>query len=230
MSVLTRSIPLVALALGLGAAQLPAQTKKVTWSIGAQGGLLNFRTPAQTRGSIPMGGVHMLVMAKRTGLLLSAEHGFEENQAGGLDFFTEDSTGAVIASGGVPYTFDGVRKYSAMLVLFPLRSANLRPYLGVGVGILHTTGNSPDDAGVSAAASTGFGSGLAGLELSVGGVSVFGQYQATTTGAFFQERFADGENTTTVFGRGFSGPTHTFAAGIRFSLGSGRDDFTGGGY
>ena len=130
MRMVTRIFPVVALALGLGAAELPAQEPgggTFQWYIGGQGGVLNFRTSAQDRDNIPMAGGHLLVVAKRTGLLLSVEEGFGSNELG---VFT-DGVGTTHA-----VKFDDIRRYSGTLMAFPLRLP-IQPYFGLGLGIQH---------------------------------------------------------------------------------------------
>ena len=78
MSGLVRSITAGVLALGLGASVLAAQQKPrgsqdFRWYIGAQGGVYNFETTAQTRGWLPSAGLHTLIIARRSGLLLQAD-------------------------------------------------------------------------------------------------------------------------------------------------------------
>lgn len=224
MTFLTRSISLAALALSLGTAGLAAQQvydrgeESFRWSIGAQGGLINFRSPGQTRGAIPLVGINMLVNARRGGLLLSVEEGLGDNER---TFFADPT-----APGGVRQIgFSRLRKYSAMLTAHPVRGA-LSPYLGIGVGILHVsnpvlpTGTEPgtpaEEQAVLNAASdrgtTGFGSLLGGLELRSRRFSLFGQYQITTAPP--REKL-------------LAGPTHTFAGGVRISLGSAREGIAG---
>ena len=74
MRMVTRIFPVAALALGLGAAQISAQqpgNNTFQWYVGGQGGVMNFETPLEGHITKPVGGVHLLVVAKRTGLLVS---------------------------------------------------------------------------------------------------------------------------------------------------------------
>ena len=73
MRMLTRSIPVAALALALGALPAAAQEPgngNFQWYIGAQGGVMLFDTPAQDREAMPTFGGQTLIVARRTGLLL----------------------------------------------------------------------------------------------------------------------------------------------------------------
>ena len=84
MRMVTRIFPVAALALGLGAAQISAQQPgngTFQWYVGGQGGVMNFETPLEGHITKPVGGVHLLVVAKRTGLLLSVEQAFGSDRA-----------------------------------------------------------------------------------------------------------------------------------------------------
>jgi hypothetical protein len=110
---------------------------------------------------------------------------------------------------------------------FPLRG-RFEPYIGLGFGILHTTGTKvegvftdPDDAAdalgeAKERGSTGFGSLLGGLQLRASkNFVIFGQYQITT---------APSDGSLLV------GPSHGIVAGIKFGLGKAKEDIKGGGY
>jgi hypothetical protein len=145
-------------------------------------------------------------MGKRAGLMLSFDEalGSDESSAFG---------DASAPNGARQVTFDHLRKYSAAVMIFPLR-ARFEPFLGLGFGILHTTGTQvegvftdPDDAADALAeakerGSTGFGSLLAGLQYRASkNFVIFGQYQITT---------APSDGSLLV------GPSHGIVAGLRF--------------
>jgi hypothetical protein len=225
------SMPVAALALCLGTAQLSAQQPGSTfqWYIGGQGGILNFET-IEGRHTIPTFGGHLLITARRTGLLLSVDEGLGSDEVGVYTVQTISSTNAVVGQQAVAAGFKDLRKYSATLLAFPIKGP-ATPYFGLGIGILHTSGNTPDDSFTKAIGSTGFGSFVGGLNFRVSRLSAFGQYQITT-GPVEQEsvqRFSDGSRTV-AFGNLFKGPTHTFTAGLRFGLGNARERTTAGGY
>jgi hypothetical protein len=233
MRMVIRSIPAAALAFCLGAASLSAQQPgngTFQWYVGGQGGILNFETSAQGRSTIPLGGAHLLVTAKRTGLLLSVDQGFGSNEVSGYSFTVVDSTGSVTSQQQVNVTFNYVRKYSAMLLAFPIRGP-ATPFFGIGVGLLHTGGHTPDDAISSELGGSGFGSLIGGLNFRVSRFSAFGQYQVTT-GPRQKSISEDGPNASTLIVSGslLKGATHTFSAGLRFSLGSAREQASTGGY
>ena len=71
------------------------------------------------------------------------------------------------------------------------------------------------DDSASARGSSGYGSAVAGLQLQVSGLAIYGMYQITTSPSR---------------GKLLVGPTHNLTAGIRFSLGSAKEGITGGGY
>jgi opacity protein-like surface antigen len=235
MRAVTLSIPVAALALCLGAAQLPAQQPgngAFQWYVGGSGGILNFRTATQGYSTVPMGGAHLLITARRTGLLLSVEQAFGSNETSAYTFQEVDSTGTVVSSASVPVVFDHLRKYSATLVAFPIKGP-ITPYFGIGVGILHTVGHDdPDDGFARAIGSSGFGSLMGGLNFRVGPLSAFGQYQITTgpSTQVFASFIEESKTTLFDFGHLIDGPTHTFSTGLRFSLGNARERATGGGY
>ena len=222
MRMVTRILPVVALALGLGAAELPAQEPgggTFQWYIGGQGGVLNFRTSAQDRDNIPMAGGHLLVVAKRTGLLLSVEEGFGSDELG---VFT-DGVGTTHA-----VTFDDIRRYSGTLMAFPLRLP-IQPYFGLGLGIQHVV--NPVSDGLQQAAeeigSTGFMLFLGGVQFKLARFVGFGQAQVTSSSAI-QQSSGFGANAGT--GRLVEGPTYSLTAGLRIGLGNARERPTGGGY
>ena len=132
-----------------------------------------FDTPVQDRQAMPSFGGQTLIVARRTGLLLSVEEGVGNDEVSAYNDL----------SGTQTVTFNDIRKYSAVLMAFPIRAA-VQPYLGVGWGIMHTvspqtTGGFQSDA--EDLGSSGFGTFLAGLTFQVGRLMAFGQYQITTS-------------------------------------------------
>jgi hypothetical protein len=221
MRMVTRIFPLAALAVALGAAELRAQQpgSNFQWYIGGHGGILNFRTSAQDRGTMPMAGGHLLVQARRTGLMIAVEEGFGSDEVAA---FT-DGFGATHT-----VTFNDIRKYSATLMAFPLRIP-IQPYFGVGLGIMHVV--NPSTEGPQQAAeevgSTGFASFLGGVQFKVARFVGFGQAQITTAPAV-QRSSGFGGNVGT--GRLVEGPTYTLSVGLRIGLGNARERAVGGGY
>ena len=225
MRMVKRSIPVAALALCVSTAVVSAQQPgngNFQWYIGPQAGVTVFKTPTQDRTAIPSFGGQALIVARRTGLMLSVE------EAVGSD----ETSSYLDASGVQSVTFNDIRKYSAVLMAFPIRAA-AQPYLGVGYGIMHVVNPSPaspasfqEDA--NELGSTGFGTFLAGVQFQVGRLMAFGQYQITTSPS--NDTVTDGEGNFLAYGRLLEGPTHTFSGGIRIGLGSAREEVKTGGY
>lgn len=226
MRMVTRSIPAAALALCLGTAQLSAQQPgngNFQWYFGGQGGAMFFKTPTQNRSAMPTFGGHALIVAKRTGLLLSFDEGVGSNETSS---YTD-------ANGVQNVTFNDIRRYSAVLMAFPIRSA-AQPYLGVGYGLIHVVNPTPTSAAAFQSdavevGSSGFGTFVGGLQFQVGRLMAFGQYQITTSPT--THAVTDESNTVVAVGRLLDGPTHTFSGGLRIGLGSAKDGSrSAGGY
>ena len=135
MRMVNRSIPAAALALCLGTAHLSAQQPgngNFQWYLGGQGGAMFFKTPTQSRSAIPTFGGQALIVAKRTGLMLSFEEGVG----------SDETSSYTDANGVQNVTFNDIRKYSAVLMAFPIKAA-VQPYLGVGYGIIHVVNPTP---------------------------------------------------------------------------------------
>jgi hypothetical protein len=192
---------------------------------------MNFETPVQGRDNIPLGGAHLLITARRTGLLLSVENGFGSNEASGYVFEHFDSAGTLVSQQALAVSFNYLRKYSAMLMAFPIKGP-ITPFFGIGVGILHAGGFNPEDAAASRLASSGFGSLIGGLNFKVSRFSAFGQYQVTTgpSSQSITQFSEDGKDRFVWRGNIFTGATHTLSAGLRFNLGNARERASGGGY
>jgi hypothetical protein len=223
MRMVIRSIPVMALALCLGTTQVSAQEPgngNFQWYIGPQAGVMVFRTPTQNSSAIPSFGGQTLIVARRTGLLLSVE------EAVGSD---ETSSYADLA-GTQSVTFNDIRKYSAVLMAFPIKAA-AQPYLGAGFGIIHVVNPQVSNANSPIAqdlGSSGFGTFLAGLQFQVGRFMAYGQYQITTSPSL--DTVEDGTGAPIAAGRLLEGPTHTFTGGLRIGLGSAREPVKSGGY
>ena len=225
MRMVTRSIPVAALALCLGAAVLSAQEPgngNFQWYVGGQAGAMIFGTPTRTpprsrpsaarRSSSPSAPACCSRSRKRLGS--------DERQ---LVLATRAATQAV--------TFNDIRKYSAVLMAFPIKAA-AQPYFGVGYGIMHAVnpGGRPHrvERHASELGSTGFGTLLGGLTFQVSRFMAFGQYQITTSpsrrhgrGCRWQRRGGRGACST-------ARPTRSPAA--CFGLGSAREGVKTGGY
>jgi len=232
MRMLTRASCVVVLALILASPRLTAQASSGSdnfqWYIGPQIGTIIFETPNQTRGAVFSAGGHMLITAKRTGLFISVDEGVTKNQ---VTSFSDATAPAGASCGGAStgsrcVTFNDLRKYSFVLMAFPIRS-HFQPFIGVGFGIMQTVKNYPSLVGTVSAAevqaaqdaankagSYGFGTAVGGVQVRAGRFAVFGQYQITTSPG----------NTKLI-----TGPTHTFQGGLRFGLGPSREAISGSG-
>jgi hypothetical protein len=225
MRMVIRSIPAAALALCLGTAHLAAQQPgngNFQWYLGGQGGVMFFKTPTQDRSGIPTFGGQTLIVAKRTGLMLSFEEGVGDGETSGYS----DAAGLATVS------FNDIRKYSAVLMAYPIRAA-AQPYFGLGYGIIHVVNPTPTNGGSDFIAnelgSSGFGTFVGGVTFQVGRLMAFGQYQITTSPSVHAVH--DSQGNVVAFGRLLDGPTHTFSGGLRFGLGSSKESSrSAGGY
>ncbi|MFN8651342.1 MAG: hypothetical protein U0133_05515 [Gemmatimonadales bacterium] len=220
MRMLGRTAMVLGLACLAQAPSLSAQSiigfDSFKWYVGAQGGVTIFETTRQTRGGIFTAGGHMLVTARRTGLLLSVEEGIKKDQ---LSSYPD----ATALNGSRNVSFNDIRKYSVSILAFPFKTI-AQPYLGIGFGILQTVKEYPTVAGLTPTqaeavrstahqqGSSTFASFTGGVQIRVSQFAVFGQYQITTAPSS---------------GHLLTGPTHALTAGLRVSLGSSREDEVG---
>jgi hypothetical protein len=243
MRILKQSLALVALGSLLVIAPATAQqagTSAFRWYVGGHGGATSFRTNVGGRQLMPVVGGELLITARRTGLLLSVDQGLGSDEPTQTLFEVRDSVGGVASAGVVNWTFQGIRRYSAILLAYPIHNQNLQPFVGIGGGIAHTTGNSPgpfaDGSVESELSSTAFGTAVAGLEFRLGPFSAFGQYQISTRQGFKQRDTILQESSGRVilhrldYGEWTLGASHTFTGGLRLSLGSARERSGDGGY
>lgn len=216
MGMYTRGLSTLVLGVAAAATPLAGQedvgTGSFKWYFGAYGGATLFETTAQNDKVDPMVGAQFLVTARRTALRVSVEETFTNDNLAVYD----DPTAA---GGSQQVVFNNIRKYSLMLMAIPLQGA-IQPYLGIGVGWMHTVNNylvggAPSDPAAALEeakkrGSVGFGSGMAGVQIRLKGVAVFGTWQITSS---------PDDSKLLV------GSTHTFSGGVRFSLGRSRETF-----
>lgn len=181
-----------------------------TWKFGLDAGSMIFTTRSQDSKVIPSAGAHVMIMARRSGLMVGVTEGFgsDEKTNGGLILFND------------------LRRYQAVLMAFPLKLA-LEPYFGAGGGILQVVGprvdpivQDPSDrqallAVAQEASSSGFVTGLVGVQGRWKRLSVFGQYQIHSSPS--DDKL-------------LKGAMHSFHVGIRMGLGSAKDGVRAGGY
>lgn len=219
-----RSIRALGLAVaGLAILTAPAQAQRwddsFTWSIGAQAGILGFETPTQTRAWVPTFGANLVVVAKRTGLMITVDEAFGSSETSG---YTDVNAG----NGVRDVSFERIRKYQAILTGYPIRGPT-QPYFGLGFGISQVVDpqpggffTSPTQAALakrlaSDKSTNGFVSFVGGVQFRLSNVVAFGQYQIATAPAA---------------GRLLRGASHAVVGGLRFSLGGAKEGIRGGGY
>ncbi len=215
MGTYTPGLPALVVGAAIMVSPLAGQENVGTGSFkfyfGAYAGATMFETTAQDDKVDPTIGAQIFVTARRTALRLSVEETFTNDN---LAAYADPS-----APGGVQQvSFNNIRKYSLMLIGIPLQGA-IQPYLGLGVGWMHTVNTyvlgSPSDPIAAREeavdrGSVGFGSAMAGLQIRMKGVAVFGTWQITS---------APDEGSL------FVGPTHSFTGGVRLSLGPARETY-----
>ena len=190
------------------------------WYWGAQAGGFLYQTNAQGYAFDPMFGGHWLITAKRTALYIGGEQAF----------FLSDAISSVgdpnSATGVRDATFSQVRRLFFGLLAFPLQK-RIEPYLGGGFAIVtvqnavvdcsNTTPNSQcatandvvsAQSFVDDASSTATAWFMGGVQINMGKLAVYGQYMLTSASQNFL----------------LSGSTHSIQGGIRYALGSSKED------
>jgi hypothetical protein len=173
------------------------------WYWGGQAGAMLYRTNAQKYYFDPVIGVHWMITKQRGALYIGGEEAF----------FTSDATASVTDPfTATTYTvaFSKVRRLFAGLVAYPL-PGHVEPFFGGGLAINTVVDPRPNSpAGQSAADDAGSKANawfLAGLQINVGRLAVFGQYQISTSANNFlllQEQ-------------------HSVQGGVRYALGSSKE-------
>jgi hypothetical protein len=190
------------------------------WYWGAQAGGLLYQTNAQGYFFDPVIGGHWLITAKRSALYLGAEEAIFLSDARATIADQNSPTGLRDA------TFSRVRRLFMGVLAFPLQQ-RIEPFAGGGFAIMTITdavvdcsGTTPnsqcasvndqfaaqslvDDAGSKAAAWL-----MGGIQINVGKLAVYGQYMLTSAASGFL----------------IAGSTHSIQGGIRYSLGSSKED------
>lgn len=216
---LALSALLVALVARPAAAQ-QSSDRHYRWYWGAQAGGLIYQTNAQGYVFDPIIGAHWLITGKRTALYIGAEQAF----------FLSDSRATVSdlnsGSGLRDATFGQVRRLFAGVLAFPLQK-RIEPFVGGGFAIMTVqdpvvdcSGTSPNSQCASAndqaiaqsavddAGSKGFAWIMGGVQINMGKLAVYGHYMLTSAAQGFL----------------ISGSTHTIQGGIRYSLGTSKED------
>jgi hypothetical protein len=197
-------LALAAAPLAQPAAGQTNQDRSHMWYVGAQAGGFMYKTNAQKYYMDPMIGGNFLITAKRTALYIGGEEAFFLTDAHAT--VTDPAT-----STNYDVTFSKVRRLFAGLVAYPLPQ-HVEPFFGVGLALITVVDAVPasaaaqplvDDAANKAAAWF-----MGGVQINVGRLSVFGQYIVQTSANNFL----------------LSEEAHTVQGGIRWSLGSARED------
>jgi hypothetical protein len=186
------------------------------WFWGAQAGIMVFKTDFDGISAEPTFGGHWLITGKKTAMYV----GYEQS------FFLSDRHATIVEPNGTiepgNIAFNGLRRIMMGILAFPVQKA-LEPYAGAGFAIVEIlnptatctnctladytlTQNAAENAGTKA-----FFWLMGGMEVRQGRLALYGQYVLTSSERGFV----------------FSGVTHTFQGGIRYSLGSAREDVSG---
>jgi hypothetical protein len=189
------------------------------WYWGAQAGGVLYKTNDQGFFFDPVVGVHWLITGKRSALYLGGEQAF---------FLTDARATVVDPSTGSAHdvTFSQVRRLFVGLIAFPLQK-RIEPFAGGGFAIMNIQSPTPDCSGTTPttqcatpsdvaaaqlladdAASKAVGWFLGGVQINIGKLAVYGQYVISSAANNFL----------------IEGATHTIQGGIRYSLGSSKED------
>jgi len=195
------SLGLMALAAGAAAAQQEKNNWSNQWYWGAHVGGLGYATATQPTYWDPLIGAHWFITRQRFGLYAGIEQAF----------FTDDAH--TVVAGRVA-TFSEVRRFMAGLVALPKRG-HIEPYFGGGFMVAYVVNGTVDCTGCSAAdqatadqamadqSTSAFAWGMAGGQINIGALSVFGHYMVTDAGGFL-----------------IQGAMHSIQAGVRYSFGA----------
>jgi hypothetical protein len=183
------------------------------WFWGAQAGVMIFKTDFDGISAEPTFGGHWLISGKKTAMYV----GYEES------FFLSDRHATIIEPNGTiepgNVAFHGLRRIMMGILAFPVQMA-LEPYGGAGFAIVEVlnpvatcTNCTLADATITQNAAQNAGTKaffwlMGGVEVRQGRLALYGHYVLTSSERGF------------VFG----GVTHTIQGGIRYSIGSSRED------
>ncbi len=179
-----------------------------TWKLGLEAGVAAFQTRSQDTKFLPSAGAHLMIMARRGGLIFGVDEAIG----------TDEQSNQIL--------FNDIRRYQATLVAFPSQLP-LEPYFGVGAGIIQVVNprvvsdvTDPTDRAFLLAdakdhSASGYLGALFGIQGRWGRVSAFGQLQAGTS---------PGDDKL------LKGGFYTIHGGIRIGLGSAREGVSAGGY
>jgi hypothetical protein len=219
LSRLALSALVVALVARPAAAQ-QSNERNNRWYWGAQVGGFLYQTNAQGYIFDPVIGAHWLITGKRSALYIGGEQAFFLSDSRATVADRNSSTGLRDA------TFRQVRRLFAGVLAFPLQK-RIEPFVGGGFAIMTVqdatvdcSGTTPNSqcasvndqavaqAAVDDAGSKGFAWIMGGVQINIGKLAVYGQYMLTSAAQGFL----------------ISGSTHSIQGGIRYSLGTSKED------
>jgi len=185
------------------------------WFWGGQAGVLIFKTSYDGLSAEPTFGGHWLITGKRTALYVAYEQSF---------FLTDRHATVVEPNGTVEpgnVAFNTVRRIIGGVLAYPVQKA-VQPYGGAGFAIVEIlnptvtcTGCSVSDFTITQnaadfLATKAFFFWMGGLEARQGRLTLYGHYILTSSSRTFL----------------LNGVTHTLQGGLRYSLGSAREDIS----
>jgi len=215
-------LSIFALAAVLVSSPLAAQQSShaYQWYWGVQGGAFGYKTNVQSLHFDPMVGGHWLITGKRTALYLAYEQAFFSTNA------VAQIADANSGSGVRNTSFSNVRRLSIGVLALPV-DGHIQPLVGGGFAIVQILSPAIDCSGVDATttcasasdsslaaqaasdqASKAFAWAMAGIQLNFGRLGLFGQATVTSSAQEFM----------------LDGPTFSVMGGIRYSLGSSKED------
>lgn len=182
------------------------------WFWGAKGGALGYSIPSAGTVFVPQFGGEWVITARRTALYV----GYSQSNTAERDTF--HFTGVTPP---IWIALNGMRRIQLAVIVFPTNGA-LQPYVGGGF-VIETLTNARADTALSTAAQNtvdralqdlqagGFALLTGGIQLRMGKLALYGQYQGSPQGRSFLLR----------------GSSHSLEFGLRYAfLGAREDDVT----
>ena len=225
MKWVSRAFMALALAVALvqpAAGQQRAHDRSFQWYWGGQGGGFYYQTAAQPYYYDPIIGGHWLITAKRTALYLAYEQAVFLTEANAA-IFDPASVSCSIGTACRDVTFGDMRRIMLGVIAFPLQK-RIEPLVGGGFAMMQVL-NPVVDCSTCLGASEQFEAQnraedasskaffwlMGGIQISQGKMSLFGHYILTSAAKDFL----------------IQGTTHSFQAGLRYSLGTSKEGITG---
>ncbi|HEY6783464.1 MAG TPA: hypothetical protein VI159_00845 [Gemmatimonadales bacterium] len=203
-------------------AQTTGGSHAFQWYWGGGGGAFIYKTNLQPLHFDPIVGGHWLITGKRTALYLSYEQAFFTSSA------VAQIQDANSGSGVRNVSFSNVRRLSIGVMAIPI-DGHIQPMIGGGFSIMQILNPAIDCSGADATttcasfsdsslaaqaasdqASKAFAWGAFGLQINFGRLGLYGLASVTSSAQQFM----------------LDGPTYSVVGGIRYSLGSSKEDIT----